>query len=320
MTAEAAVTYDPARPSPDALVERVRATGYGASLPQAGGRRARGAGRRARRDEFRELRAKAVVALAAGVVAMLVSMPLMAAHAHLGRRAGRPVHALEHARPRSRCSPGRCRGCTRSRRARSPSGSLALTTAVMAWAGRHFYTRAWAAFRHHSADMNTLVAVGTGAAYLLSLVATARAGLLRRARRPARRVLRGGRPHHRAHPRRQHARGAREAADVGGAAARSCSSSRRRARVVRGGAERDVPIEEVQPGDVSSSAPASGSRSTARSCPATSAVDESMLTGEPLPVDEAAGRRGRRRARSTAPARSATARPPSAPTACSPAS
>ena len=34
------------------------------------------------------------------------------------------------------------------------------------------FTRAWSAFRHHSADMNTLIAVGTGAAFVYSLVAT----------------------------------------------------------------------------------------------------------------------------------------------------
>ena len=34
---------------------------------------------------------------------------------------------------------------------------MALAAAIMAWAGRHFYTRAWLAFRHHSADMNTLI-------------------------------------------------------------------------------------------------------------------------------------------------------------------
>mgnify|MGYP003287742079 CR=1 FL=1 len=45
----------------------------------------------------------------------------------------------------------------------------------MLWAGRHFYTRAWAAFRHHAADMNTLVAVGTGAAFVYSAIATAAA-------------------------------------------------------------------------------------------------------------------------------------------------
>ena len=49
---------------------------------------------------------------------------------------------------------------------------LALALFVMIWAGRHFYTHAWTAFRHHSADMNTLVSVGTGAAFIYSLVAT----------------------------------------------------------------------------------------------------------------------------------------------------
>src|ERR671929_182140 len=47
-----------------------------------------------------------------------------------------------------------------------------LTAGVMGWAGRHFYTRAWAALRHRAADMNTLVAVGTGAAFLFSAAAT----------------------------------------------------------------------------------------------------------------------------------------------------
>ncbi len=53
---------------------------------------------------------------------------------------------------------------------------LALTLGVMAWAGRHFYVRAWSGFRHHSADMNTLVAVGTGAAFLYSVLATVAPG------------------------------------------------------------------------------------------------------------------------------------------------
>ena len=37
----------------------------------------------------------------------------------------------------------------------------------MAWAGRHFYVRAWKGLRHRTADMNTLIAIGTGAAFLL---------------------------------------------------------------------------------------------------------------------------------------------------------
>lgn len=46
-----------------------------------------------------------------------------------------------------------------------------LTLFVIVWAGQHFYARAWAAFRHHAADMNTLVAIGTGAAFVYSAVA-----------------------------------------------------------------------------------------------------------------------------------------------------
>src|SRR6185369_15044551 len=49
---------------------------------------------------------------------------------------------------------------------------LALTTPVVFYSGWKFYRGAWAAFRHRLADMNTLIAVGTGSAYLYSVVAT----------------------------------------------------------------------------------------------------------------------------------------------------
>jgi Cu+-exporting ATPase len=49
---------------------------------------------------------------------------------------------------------------------------LVMTVGVMAWAGRQFYVSAWSALRHKAADMNTLVAVGTGAAFVYSLLAT----------------------------------------------------------------------------------------------------------------------------------------------------
>ena len=51
------------------------------------------------------------------------------------------------------------------------------TAAVMAWAGREFYVRAWKNLRHGTSDMNSLVALGTGAAFLYSLVATVAPGL-----------------------------------------------------------------------------------------------------------------------------------------------
>jgi len=49
---------------------------------------------------------------------------------------------------------------------------LALTTPVVFYGGSQFYRGAWAAFRHRAADMNTLIAVGTGAAYIYSVAAT----------------------------------------------------------------------------------------------------------------------------------------------------
>ena len=190
-------------------------------------------------------------AASSGIVAMIVSMPLMAAGAHATHG---PVAdpfmrwAMESLTPALRS-----RDAVALRRSRRPSSRGAcsrLTLGVMAWAGRHFYTRAWAAFRHHSADMNTLVAVGTGAAFLYSVVATVAPGLLRLARRGAGRVLRGGDHHHRADPHRQRVRGAGQAPDVGRAARARRPAAEDGARGARVEAEADVPVEQVQSGDM----------------------------------------------------------------------
>ena len=64
--------------------------------------------------------------------------------------------------------------------ASSVAPKLPLTLFVMIGAGRHFHARAWAAFRHHAADMNPLVAVGTGAAVVYAAVATVAPALFAR--------------------------------------------------------------------------------------------------------------------------------------------
>jgi len=82
MMANATVAYDPAATSPQALVDVIRSTGYGAELPTPG-RTAfeeQAERDRAQGEEFVTLRRKAIVSAAAGVVAMLLSMPLMAGH------------------------------------------------------------------------------------------------------------------------------------------------------------------------------------------------------------------------------------------------
>ena len=84
MTRTATVTYDPGASSPNALVDAIRATGYGADLP-APNRTAledQEAQDHAYAEEYHELRTKALVSLTAGVVAMVVSMPLMAPSTH----------------------------------------------------------------------------------------------------------------------------------------------------------------------------------------------------------------------------------------------
>jgi Cu+-exporting ATPase len=64
-------------------------------------------------------------------------------------------------------------------------GLALLTLPVVAWSGRQFYQGTWNGFRHRTADMNTLIGVGTGAAFLYSLVATAAPGAFLRAGLPA---------------------------------------------------------------------------------------------------------------------------------------
>jgi Cu+-exporting ATPase len=141
MTSNATVRFAPEITSPEQLVEAVRATGYGAELPDESRSSVeeQEAQDRAHESEFREYRPKAGVSLMAAAFSMVLSMVFLDMH--------RPDPLMLGI-------------------------LLAVTLFVMGWAGRHFYTRAWASFRHHAADMNTLIAVGTGAAFLYSLLAT----------------------------------------------------------------------------------------------------------------------------------------------------
>ena len=180
MMKTATVHFDPNVVSAERLVSTIEATGYGAQLasPDQTAFEEQEARDRASAEEFTELRQKAIVSGIAGVVAMVVSMPLMApgasgmaeGHAHTGVVADPFMRwAMESLSPALRSVMPWLYAIPAS----IISWSLLLVTlGVMAWAGRHFYTRAWAAFRHHSADMNTLVAVGTGAAFVYSVLAT----------------------------------------------------------------------------------------------------------------------------------------------------
>jgi Cu+-exporting ATPase len=290
MMKSATVRFDPGVTSADRLVETIRQTGYGADLapPEQTAFEEQEARDRAADEEFRDLRLKAGVSFAVAVVAMVVSMPLMADHAHHG-----PV-----ADPFMRWTMGWLNPVLEVAfpwlyRIHGPALSyalLALTAGVMAWAGRHFYTRAWAAFRHHSADMNTLVAVGTGAAFLYSVLATiAPYFFLSRGVNPdvyyeavvfiIALILMGN------------ALEARAKRQTSSALRSLVQLQPKTARVLRDGAELDLPVEEVRHGDVVVVRPGERIPVDGEVVSGSSAVDESMLTGESAPVEKAAGDR-----------------------------
>jgi Cu+-exporting ATPase len=292
MLKSATVSYDPARTSPDRLVETIRATGYGAELSPAGQTafEEQESRDRAQQEEYRELRGKAAVSLLAALLAMIVSMPLMEA-------VGRGLHQTESDPfmrwTMERLSPALSGALPWLYRVPAPVlsyGLLALTVAVMAWAGRHFYTRAWAAFRHHSADMNTLIAIGTGAAFLYSLVATLAPGFfLARGVRPdvyyeavvfiIALILVGN------------ALEARAKSHTSSALRSLVRLQPKTARVARDDEEREIPVEEVRVGDVVVVRPGERIPVDGEVVWGESAVDESMLTGESLPVRKTVGDR-----------------------------
>src|SRR5690606_29857004 len=161
MLKNATVVFDPERVSPEALVERIRSTGYGAELvlEERSAFDEQEAQDRAQVEEFRTLAWKAAFSLVAAVLGMVLSMPVMAATAS-GVHGGHAGLADPFMRWSMRVIDPWLRAVVPWIYAVDHRVWLAvlltLTVAVMGWAGRHVYTRAWAAFRHRSADMNTL--------------------------------------------------------------------------------------------------------------------------------------------------------------------
>jgi Cu+-exporting ATPase len=253
LTNSAAVRYDPSAVVPTRLIEAVRATGYDADLPAADESPLAPDSAQQEREahDARSLTIKATTSVLAGAGAMLLSMLLM----------GNPLanYVL-----------------------------LVLTSVILLWAGRDIYRRAWKAVRHGSADMNTLIALGTGSAFLYSLVATIAPKLF---------TLNGIAPdvYYEAVILILGLVLAGRAIEA--RARRQTSSALRKlvtllppnARVEQGTAWIEKPLDQVKSGEIVVVRPGERIPVDGVVIDGASDIDESMLTGEPLPVARTLG-------------------------------
>ena len=164
---------------------------------------------------------------------------------------------------------------------------LVLSTPVMVWCGQSFFVGAIKTFKHRAADMNTLVALGTGAAYLYSLAATfSPTFLLSQGLQPEvyyeaavviiTLILLGRLLENRA--RSQTTEAIRKLIGL----------QAKTARVIRNGEEIDLPIASVKVGDIILVRPGEKIPVDGEIISGSSTVNESMVTGEPIPVKKQA--------------------------------
>lgn len=159
------------------------------------------------------------------------------------------------------------------------------TLAVMLLSGRHFYVGAWKSIRNHSANMDTLIALGTGTAWAYSMVVVLLPQLVPEMARhvyfEATAMIIGlinlGL-----------ALEVRARGRTSEAIKRLIGLQAKTARVVRDGQEVDIPIEQVQKNDRVRVRPGEKIPVDGVVTDGHSSVDESMLTGEPMPVEKAA--------------------------------
>jgi Cu+-exporting ATPase len=262
MAHRASVDYDPAIATPAQLVEAIRAAGYDAVLPRTDGSQEKlpesvndGAER------------KAYATLIAGAAAMLLAMPLSA-----------KMGALDHALMRLlswlfALPPQPLRWFL-----------LALTAAMMAWAGRGIYLSAARGLRHGSTNMNTLVSLGTGVAFVYSAYATIWPAPGRQVYFDAVLLIIGFLLLGKA----LEGRAKRRALAALDALSRLKPATARR---VRDGIQTVVPLEEIQLDDGVLVLPGERFPVDATILEGSTTVDESMLTGESTPLDRSVGGR-----------------------------
>jgi P-type Cu+ transporter len=173
-------------------------------------------------------------------------------------------------------------------------GEMALATPVVLWGGWPFFQRAWASVKNRHANMFTLIGMGVGVAYVYSVVATIAPGIFpdefrehgivnvyyEAAAAITVLVLLGQVLELRARSRTNTA--IRALLDLSPKMAR---------RINPNGTETDVPLEQVRPGDLLRVRPGEKIPVDGVVVEGSSSVDESLITGEAIPVEKTAGTR-----------------------------
>ena len=253
-TEQVEVHYVPSALDTEAVRQVVEASGYRVEAVETDDELAAELERLSRRGEVRRLRSKFLLsgAGAAIIMALMFTPPVKDALGHFWLNVA----------------------------------AFTLATPVQFWAGRQFYIGAWGALRHRTSNMNTLIALGTSAAYGYSVVATLFGSIFSQERPETyfdtsatiiALVLLG---------RLLEARAKGQTSE----AIRSLMALQpRTARVVRDGVEQDVPIAAVIVGDHVVVRPGGRLPVDGEVTEGASTVDESMLTGESIPVDKTVG-------------------------------
>src|SRR6266436_1085833 len=170
---------------------------------------------------------------------------------------------------------------------------FALTTPVVLWAGGFFFTRAWRSIVNRSLNMFTLIAVGVGAAYFYSVIAVIAPGIFPSSFRRdgevdlyfeaaaviTTLVLLGQLIETKARSR------------TGQAIKALLGLAAKTAHRVRDGQEQEVPVSEIQKGDLLRVRPGEKVPIDGVIVEGKSNIDESMITGEPMPVSKGLGER-----------------------------
>ena len=254
-TARATVIYSPKIVSPGEIEAAIVSAGYGV-LKTGEGEEEEDAERKAREREFQRLRREFWTALTFSVLILIGSMP------HVFPWIPQIFNNFFLL--------------------------WALATPVQFWIGARFYKGAWAMLKHKTADMNTLIAVGTSAAYFYSAAAALFPGFFES----------GG-----IEPQVYFDTSAviitlilfgklleaRAKGQTSEAIKKLIGLQPKTARVIRGAAEMDIPIKEVVVGDIVVVRPGERIPVDGFVIKGRSAVDESMMTGESVPVEKEEG-------------------------------